>query len=124
MSAILVPGASAARRPSAPGTRPSARLRLTRRGRAVLSALAVLPLAASAFLFAINGGSAVATGEVSTVPLESVTVEAGQSLWTIAESIAPGADPRDVIASIVELNRLSSVDVVPGQLLAIPRGIQ
>ena len=58
------------------------------------------------------------------MPLESVTVEAGQSLWTIAESIAPGADPRDVIASIVELNRLSSVDVVPGQLLAIPRGIQ
>lgn len=101
-------------------TTATTRLRLTSRGRAVLTTLAVLPLAFAAFLLALNGGPAVATLEGSTVPLESVTVETGQSLWTIAERLAPTADPREVISTIVELNRLSSVDVVPGQQLAIP----
>lgn len=55
-----------------------------------------------------------------TVAFEYVTVQAGQSLWQLAETIAPTADPRDVIADIVSLNGLPADAVEPGQRLAIP----
>lgn len=97
------------------------RLRLTRRGRAVLTALAALPLVIGALVFALNGGGAVATGEQTHVSFQHVTVESGDSLWTVAERIAPSADPRDVIADLVQLNGLDASGVVsPGQQLAVP----
>jgi hypothetical protein len=49
-----------------------------------------------------------------------VTVDSGQSLWQVAETLAPTADPRDVIADIMQLNQLESADVLAGQQLAIP----
>ena len=96
------------------------RLRLTRRGRAVFSALVAVPLVLGAVGFALNGGPAVATGTVSGVSLTYVTVQSGQSLWQIAGTIAPNADPRDVIAAIISLNQLPSGIVQAGQQLAIP----
>ncbi|MFF9562078.1 LysM peptidoglycan-binding domain-containing protein [Leifsonia sp. NPDC014704] len=96
------------------------RLRLTRRGRAVLSALVALPLVIGALVFALNGGGAVATGEQTHVSFQYVTVESGDSLWSVAERVAPNADPRDVIADIVSLNGLDSAVVSPGQQLAVP----
>jgi len=41
-------------------------------------------------------------------------------LWQLAEHIAPSADPREVIADIVNLNQLPSESVQPGQRLALP----
>jgi hypothetical protein len=99
------------------------RLRITRRGRALLTTLVSAPLVAAGLLFALNGGPAVATGDAVTIPLQTITVETGQTLWGIAESAAPTADPREVIASIMELNRLSSADVFPGQELSLPRSL-
>nr|WP_271176501.1 LysM peptidoglycan-binding domain-containing protein [Leifsonia poae] len=96
------------------------RLRLTRRGRAVLTTLASVPLVIGALLFALNSGGAVATGDQTHVTFQQVTVQSGQSLWSIAEKVAPGADPRDVIADIVSLNQLDSAVVSPGQRIAIP----
>lgn len=97
------------------------RLRLTRRGRAVLTALLALPLVIGAVVFALNGGGAVATSEQTHVSFQHVTVESGDSLWAVAERIAPSADPRDVIADLVQLNGLDSSGVVsPGQQLAVP----
>jgi hypothetical protein len=104
----------ASRRPAQP------RLRLTKRGRAVLTTLAAAPLVLAAFGFALNGGGATATLEASSVPFEYVTVEAGQSLWSVAEAIAPQADPRDVIEQLKDLNRLGSTELLAGQQLAIP----
>jgi LysM repeat protein len=49
-----------------------------------------------------------------------VTVQSGDSLWSVASRLAPKADPRDVIADLVNLNGLSSAVVTPGQQLAIP----
>ncbi len=95
-------------------------LRLTRRGRAVITTLAAVPLVIGAFVFAINGGGAVANGSGTHTPFAYVTVHSGQSLWSIAEKIAPTADPRDVIADIVSLNQLQSAVVTPGQRIAIP----
>ncbi|WP_348788140.1 LysM peptidoglycan-binding domain-containing protein [Leifsonia sp. NPDC080035] len=96
------------------------RLRLTRRGRAVVTALVALPIVVGAFVFALNGGGAAASGEQTHVSFQHVTVDSGESLWSIAERIAPNADPRDVIAQLVTLNGLDSAVVSPGQDLAIP----
>lgn len=115
--AISPRGYAASARPVRPAV---PRLRLTRRGRVVLTSLAALPLVIAALIFSLNGGAATATLEGSAVPFTYVTVESGQSLWQVAESLAPGADPREVIDAIVSLNGLESVDVYAGQELAIP----
>lgn len=97
------------------------RLRITRRGRVVLAALVAAPLVLVALLIGLNGGVAVAGDhETGSVSFEHVTVESGQSLWQIAETIAPHDDPRDVVSAIVDLNQLQSSLVTPGQSLAIP----
>ena len=96
------------------------KLRLTARGRRVFTGLAALPLVVVAVAFALNGGMATASTGLSTTPLETVTVEAGQSLWQLAEEIAPEADPRDVIDEVITYNHLSSVEIQPGQQLDIP----
>ncbi|MGH1527243.1 LysM peptidoglycan-binding domain-containing protein [Leifsonia sp. L25] len=96
------------------------RLRLTRRGRVVLTMLVALPIVIGAMVFALNGGGAAATGEQAHVTFHYVTVQSGDSLWSVASRIAPNADPRDVIADLVNLNGLSSAVVTPGQQLAIP----
>ena len=96
------------------------RLRITRRGRAVLVTLVAAPLVAAALALALNGGSAVATKTGSSVPLESVTVFPGESLWALAEEIAPQADPREFIADVLAFNQLGSADVQAGQQLDIP----
>jgi hypothetical protein len=107
-----------------PASRPvlggTPRLRITRRGRAVLAAAIVVPTLAVALTFALGGGAATATGELSIADFHYVTVEPGQSLWQLAESIAPGADPRDVISDVMRLNGLQTSVVHPGERLAIP----
>jgi hypothetical protein len=96
------------------------RLRITRRGRAVLATAIALPLVLGTAAAVLNGGGAVATDAASSVEFSYVEVEAGQSLWSLAETVAPQADPREVIAAIVRLNGLPSADVQPGERLAIP----
>lgn len=98
-----------------------ARLRLTTRGRRLLVALAALPLAAGIGFAALSGGSALASGEtVATADFETVTVMPGDTLWAIAEEVAPAEDPRTVIHEIEKLNALSSGSLQVGQQLAIP----
>ena len=104
---------------------PIARLRITRRGYALLTLVAAAPLVIAALGFAVNGGGAAAANPVSaaslaSVTFEHVTVQAGESLWQLAAQIAPSADPRDVVSDIVHLNQLASAVVQPGQTLAIP----
>lgn len=96
------------------------RLRLTPRGRVVFTALFALPLVIGALMFALNGGGAAASGEQTHVSFQHVTVQPGDSLWSVAQRVAPNDDPRDVIANIVSLNGLSTAVVSPGQQLAIP----
>lgn len=106
------------------GEAPAARtrLRLTRRGRAVFTTLAAIPLIVWAFVVVLGAGGAAAdvSGVGAGAALEYVTVEVGGSLWEIAESIAPTADPRDTIAEILRINGLDEATIVPGQRLAVP----
>jgi hypothetical protein len=101
---------------------PRTRLRLTRRGRVVFTALAGLPLVVWAAVVVLSSGAAAASGDLSApgAVFEYVTVGAGDTLWEIAESIAPGDDPRLVVDDIVRLNGLESSAVEPGQRLALP----
>jgi hypothetical protein len=95
-------------------------VQLTRRGRivillALLAVGAVLALAVSGLV----GGAAAGTAPAST-QTRTVVVQPGQTLWSIAQDIAPGADRRNTIARIVELNALPSTDVAAGTRLAVP----
>lgn len=106
------------------GTAVRTRLRLTPRGRFVFTTLAALPLVVWAFALVLGAGGAAAdvAGAGAGAALEYVTVEVGGSLWEIAESVAPTADPRDTIAEILRLNGLDEATIVPGQRLAVPAG--
>ena len=106
--------------PTATLTTPT-RLRINRRGRAVLSGLVLVPVVAAVVAFGLNSGPALAGDDSSAAAqLTTVSVGAGESLWSIAESVAPDRDPRDVIADIIKLNGLDSANVPAGTSLAIP----
>jgi hypothetical protein len=113
------PAASSAAR--AVPARPAApRLRITARGRLVLAVLIALPLVIVAMMVGFGSGGAVAGRDAAATSFEYVTVQPGQSLWGLAESIAPEADPADVVAELMNLNQLPSADLEPGDRLAVP----
>ncbi|MDA3625447.1 LysM peptidoglycan-binding domain-containing protein [Saccharopolyspora oryzae] len=49
-----------------------------------------------------------------------VEVHSGDTLWGIADRVAPGGDPQAVVARIVELNELDTTAVEAGRLLVVP----
>lgn len=93
-------------------------VRLTRRGRVVffLAALALV-LLAGFFL----GSVAVGTDEAGQGPAtEIVTVEPGQSLWSIASDLTADGDVRETMREIERLNALDTVALSAGQKLRVP----
>jgi LysM repeat protein len=98
-----------------------ARLRLTRRGRAVFGALAtLLVIGVLAVLATFSGAQAVASAETGSTEFGYVVVQPGDSLWQVASSIDPNVDPRDLVAEIVRLNQLDGSGVIAGQPIAVP----
>lgn len=102
----------------------AAPLRLTRRGQIVLIGvplvlLAVLLVSLSG-LFNSPAKASDSAADLAVTPTVTVTVQAGQSLWSIAGAVAPDRDARDVVADIVQLNNLSAGAVLPGQQLFVP----
>jgi LysM domain len=102
---------------AAPAVRRPSPARLTRRGRIVVVAFVMLLLIVAAFT--LGRGSSQASGRHRTVQ-HTVTVEAGESLWSVAARIAPHDDPRLVVADIQSLNHLGGPTVVPGEQLIVP----
>jgi LysM repeat protein len=49
-----------------------------------------------------------------------ISVKPGDTLWSIAEGIAPQADRRALVADIVEVNNLKSPNLQAGQKIYIP----
>ena len=101
---------------------PTTRLRLTARGRRVFAFLAALPVVVALALAVVGGGAALASSETGA-PADAfteITVMNGETLWSIAEDVAPGSDPRDVVAEITRLNALEGGSVAAGQRIAIP----
>lgn len=55
----------------------------------------------------------------SSRPVGTVRVQPGDTLWSIAERVAPGRDPRNVVADLRAVNHLQGASLVPGQLLTV-----
>lgn len=92
-------------------------LRLTRRGRSVAVALAVLLSAA----FGLLGTNAVANGPGQPVEVRVHTVGPGETLWEYASKLtSAGEDVRDVVAYLRELNELRSAELQVGQVVLLP----
>ncbi len=98
---------------AAPDAATPAPLRLTRRGVGALAGLTAL--LAGALLW-IAHLSAPAVSAVDGRP-DSITVRSGDTLWSIAATVAPERDPRQVVADLERINQLRSPVLVPGQLL-------
>ena len=62
-----------------------------------------------------------ALGEPDHRPVTRTTyvVQAGDTLWSIAERLSPGEDPRPVVDALAEANGVRAGDLVPGQTLVV-----
>lgn len=99
-----------------PGRRP---VRLTPLGRVVL--LLLLTLLALLAVTLLGRAGTAAAGDAPSVPATRlVVVQPGDSLWTIAQAVAPGEDPREVVNRLQQLNHLDTAVVVPGQPVVVP----
>jgi len=55
-------------------------------------------------------------------PATQVVVQEGDTLWGLARDHGPlGADPRQVVSRIREMNRLDGCLIHPGQVLLVPQ---
>lgn len=99
-----------------------AKLRLTRRGRIVFGTLAVLVITTLLAFAAMLGASDAQASLENADPasFEYVVAEPGDSLWSLANRVAPGADARDVIYDIMRLNQMEGSGLMVGQEIAIP----
>ena len=92
-------------------------LRLTKRGRLVVLVFVVVSLFTALIMF---GSFANATATNAGPATAVVVVQQGESLWSIAQSIAPNADPRATINDIKDLNGFNDSVVSAGQSIVVP----
>jgi nucleoid-associated protein YgaU len=79
----------------------------------------VLAVALAAFAFLAAPAASTTRAHHSSDP--TVVVQPGQTLWDIAVEAAPGTDPRQVVAAIMELNDLADPGAIrAGQPLYVP----
>lgn len=109
-------------RSSRPGgaPRPSTGTHLTARGRILLVLVAAVLLLGAFSL----GRVASQAAPVDTAPpaaLVQTTVQPGDTLWSLAQRIAPDNDPREVVRQIRSLNHLQGSTLQAGQQLLLPR---
>ncbi|WP_427385171.1 LysM peptidoglycan-binding domain-containing protein [Janibacter sp. G56] len=94
--------------------RPAVRLRLTRTGRLAITVMIVLISLVAAVLMAAGVGSAAA-------PAPTVTVEAGQTLSSVAAAELPELPVDRAIAEFQVVNNLAGSQVRAGQELIVPQ---
>jgi nucleoid-associated protein YgaU len=93
-------------------------VRLTRRGRRLLVAVCLaVGLVLGALVTPLLGGS---SGDLRLAGQSRVVVRSGDTLWSIAASVAGDDDVRVVVDRIEQLNGLHGAAVRPGQLLLLP----
>lgn len=84
-----------------------------------------MPLVALAALAAVTAVPVLSSSLLHAAGQErlvSVTVQRGDTLWTLAEKrTAPGDSVQDTIDAIRAVNRLGSTVLAPGQRIKIPR---
>ena len=99
---------------------PSGAVRLTRRGRLVVTLVLTAMIVAA---FVVLGGASVATRDAGDPEqVRVIEVEQGQTLWGIASQVSGDGDVREMVYRIRELNSLPDSSLVEGQELAVPLG--
>ena len=97
---------------------PSGAVRLTRRGRLVVTLVLTAMIVAA---FVVLGGASVATRDAGDPEqVRVIEVEQGQTLWGIASQVSGDGDVREMVYRIRELNSLPDSSLVEGQELAVP----
>ena len=100
---------------------PSGRIVLNRRGR-LARTLVVLSLAIVAA--SVAGGQAGAntsqSQRSSADTFITVTVAPGDTIWSLANRVAPAGEAGALVSAIIEINSLGSGDVEAGQKIRIP----
>ena len=93
-----------------------------RRGRTRLAVILTLSLAGAAWagpvVRALGGGP-----EQRPVTRGTYVVQAGDTLWSIAEHLSPGEDPRPVVDALTTVNGLEAGALVPGEAILVPAGV-
>ena len=112
MSTLALPPVPASHRST------SGDLRLTRRGRVVVTLLFLVLVTVTLTFFS---GYSAATGAAGDVPpVRTVVVAEGDTLWSLAARV-PGPDEiREVVHEIQELNSLADPALSEGQRIAVP----
>ncbi|MFB5067236.1 MAG: LysM peptidoglycan-binding domain-containing protein [Candidatus Wallacebacter cryptica] len=82
----------------------------------IMAAAAIIVLSLAGIALAMNQSQ---TNNAATATAE-ITVSYGDTLWTIAQRIAPGIDPRKVVWEIQTMNEIESARIFPGQTLQVP----
>jgi LysM repeat protein len=102
-----------------PAAHDSAQVRLTRRGKLVIVALAVAVIGILAIMF---GPSSTASGESGASPeTTQVRVMPGHTLWQIAADANPNGDIRATVDDIIRLNALPNASALQmGSEIAVP----
>ena len=110
------PGRSAGVRhhPSTPAPRRHRTAAVYRRRRFVAAAFGLGLVVVAGQASAALGGSSLASVE-RRPQVATVVVEPGDTLWSIAERLAPDADPREVVDALVEAR--GTTEVLPGETL-------
>lgn len=104
------------------------KLRLTRRGRRLVTGFVMLVLVITAMLIwtSVAGGAQV-PGPGAPVRsvyqgMTQIVVQPGQTLWSIAAAVDPSGDPWTAVQQISDVNALNGAQIQAGQLLWVPRG--
>lgn len=117
MTAAIIPAPVVIAPPSPVAATPAPVSPATYRRRRLVVAAVVIGLMLG---FASFGRQADATpsAEATAARAVLVVVQPGDTLWGIAETLAPGADPRPLVAALGEL--VGDGPLLPGQLLTVP----
>ena len=98
--------------------RPARRVRLTRRARLLATILTLaLGVAIGSWLGPLLAGGG---DDLQLAGVQSVVVQPGDTLWSIATGVAGTADVREVVDRIQQLNHLRGTVLIPGQVLELP----
>jgi nucleoid-associated protein YgaU len=85
--------------------------------------VAVVGTALVAVLMSPLAAGAVRRGEPSAPAAQQVVVvQAGDTLWSIAERVRPGDDPREVVSEIATVNGVQPGGLTVGASLVVPLG--
>jgi hypothetical protein len=85
---------------------------------------AQLVVAAAVTLAVVGGLGWLSQGAGEPIPADTaiVRVGAGETIWDVAQRVAPESDPPAVVARIRQLNRIEGSALQPGQQLWVPDG--